>query len=90
MKNRKTILDISLMKEEQSKITVLTAYDYPFAQLMDRVGIDMIQMRNLSIDPQLYWKSMGAKGSGIGMKKMLDRVKKEIPQIQYGYFNRTN
>jgi len=42
MKNRKTILDISLMKEEQSKITVLTAYDYPFAQLMDRVGIDMI------------------------------------------------
>jgi len=42
MKNRKTILDIRLMKEEQSKITVLTAYDYPFAQLMDRVGIDMI------------------------------------------------
>jgi 3-methyl-2-oxobutanoate hydroxymethyltransferase len=42
MKNRKTILDISLMKEKQSKITVLTAYDYPFAQLMNRVGIDMI------------------------------------------------
>jgi len=42
MKNRKTILDIRLMKEEQSKITVLTAYDYPFAQLMDKVGIDMI------------------------------------------------
>jgi hypothetical protein len=46
-------------------------------------------MRNLSIDPQLYWKSMGADGSGIGMKRMLDRVKKEIPRIQYGYFNRT-
>ncbi len=42
MKNRKTILDISLMKEQQNKITVLTAYDYPFAQLMDRVGIDII------------------------------------------------
>ncbi len=58
-------------------------------QLIDTVGIDMIQMRNLSIDPLLYWKSMGAEGSGIGMKKMLDRVKKEIPRIQYGYFNRT-
>jgi molybdenum cofactor biosynthesis enzyme MoaA len=58
-------------------------------ELIDSVGIDMIQMRNLSIDPPLYWKSMGAEGSGIGMKKMLDRVKKEIPQIQYGYFNRT-
>ncbi|WP_321371940.1 radical SAM protein [uncultured Desulfuromusa sp.] len=57
--------------------------------LVDAIGIDLIQMRNLSIDPQLYWKSMSADGSGIGMKKMLDRVKKEIPRIQYGYFNRT-
>ena len=58
-------------------------------RLIETVGIDMIQMRNLSIDPLLYWKAMGAEGSGIGMKKMLDRVKKEIPRIQYGYFNRT-
>lgn len=58
-------------------------------EIIESVGIDMIQMRNLSIDPTLYWKSMGADGSGIGMKKMLDRVKKEIPRIQYGYFNRT-
>ncbi|NOQ42206.1 MAG: 3-methyl-2-oxobutanoate hydroxymethyltransferase [Desulfuromusa sp.] len=42
MKKRKTILDIGLMKEQQDKITVLTAYDYPFAQLMDGVGIDII------------------------------------------------
>jgi len=39
---RKTVIDIGLMKQKQDKITVLTAYDYPFAQLMDRVGIDMI------------------------------------------------
>ena len=42
MKKRKTILDIGLMKEQQNKITVLTAYDYPFAQLMDVAGIDII------------------------------------------------
>ncbi|MDA3806998.1 MAG: radical SAM protein, partial [Thiomicrorhabdus sp.] len=58
-------------------------------KLVDAVGIDMIQMRNLSIDPLLYWKSMDVEDSGIGMKKMLDQVKKEIPRIQYGYFNRT-
>lgn len=30
------------MKERQEKITVLTAYDYPFAKLMDEAGIDVI------------------------------------------------
>ncbi|HEY5672253.1 MAG TPA: radical SAM protein [Malonomonas sp.] len=57
-------------------------------KLIDSAGIDMIQMRNLSIDPLLYWKTLGANGSGIGMKRMLDRVKREVPRIQYGYFNR--
>jgi len=42
VKKRKTILDIGLMKQQQDKISVLTAYDYPFAQLMDSVGIDII------------------------------------------------
>ncbi len=42
MKSRKTILDIGAMKEQREKITVLTAYDYPFAQLMDAAGIDII------------------------------------------------
>ncbi len=42
LKKTKTILDISRMKVEGEKITVLTAYDYPFARLMDLAGIDMI------------------------------------------------
>jgi hypothetical protein len=32
---------------------------------------------------------MGIKGRGIGMYRMMERVKKEFPRIQYGYFNRT-
>jgi len=39
---RKTILDITAMKQQSEKISVLTAYDYPFAKLMDQAGIDMI------------------------------------------------
>ncbi len=42
MKKRKTILDVAGMKDSGEKISVLTAYDYPFAQLMDQVGIDII------------------------------------------------
>lgn len=42
MNKRKTILDIGAMKQQREKITVLTAYDYPFARLMDSAGIDMI------------------------------------------------
>jgi len=42
VKKRKTILDIAAMKAAGAKIAVLTAYDYPFAQLMDEVGIDII------------------------------------------------
>lgn len=42
MTKRRTILDIARMKEQGEKISVLTAYDYPFATLMDNAGIDMI------------------------------------------------
>ena len=42
MKKSKTILDIRRMKVEGEKITVLTAYDYPLARLMDLAGIDVI------------------------------------------------
>ena len=42
MDKKKTILDIRRMKADGEKITVLTAYDYPFARLMDQAGIDML------------------------------------------------
>ncbi len=42
MSAQKTILDIQKMKVTGEKITVLTAYDYPFARLMDEAGVDMI------------------------------------------------
>ena len=58
-------------------------------RLIEECGIDLIQMRNLSIDPQMYWQSLQITGRGIGMKAMLDRLKKEVPRIQFGYFNRT-
>jgi hypothetical protein len=52
-------------------------------------GIDMIQMRNLSIDPDYYNREMGVAGKGIGMYRLLQRLKKEFPRLQFGYYNRT-
>jgi len=40
--NRKTILDIKKMKIQGEKITVLTAYDYGMASILDECNIDMI------------------------------------------------
>jgi 3-methyl-2-oxobutanoate hydroxymethyltransferase len=37
-----TILDIYKKKAEGEKITMLTAYDFPTAQIVDQAGIDMI------------------------------------------------
>lgn len=58
-------------------------------KLIADTGVDMIQMRNLSIDPHFYNRRMGLHKKGIGMYRMLQRVKREFPRIQFGYFNRT-
>jgi len=42
LNKRKTILDIQKMKHDGEKISVLTAYDYPFARLLDAAGIDIL------------------------------------------------
>jgi 3-methyl-2-oxobutanoate hydroxymethyltransferase len=40
--SKTTILDIYKKKSEGKKITMLTAYDFPTAQIVDQTGIDMI------------------------------------------------
>jgi len=52
-------------------------------------GVDMLQLRNLSIDPDYYNREMGATGAGGGMYVLLQRIRKEFPRVQFGYFNRT-
>jgi pyruvate-formate lyase-activating enzyme len=59
------------------------------AELVDQVGVDMIQMRNLSLDPVLYLSALGVSGRGVGMLKMLKKHKADFPALQFGYFNRT-
>lgn len=49
--------------------------------------IDLIQMRNLNIDPDLYLKIVG-RGEGIGILKMIKILKNKFPRLKFGYFNR--
>jgi pyruvate-formate lyase-activating enzyme len=58
-------------------------------KFVSETGIDMIQLRNLSIDPDYYNREMGVKGKGIGMYQLLQRLKHEFPRLQFGYYNRT-
>jgi len=57
-------------------------------KLIRKTNLNLIQMRNLNIDPDLYLEAMG-RGSGIGVSKMMEILKKEFPGLQFGYFNRT-
>jgi pyruvate-formate lyase-activating enzyme len=56
--------------------------------LITETNLDLIQMRNLNIDPDFYFKTMG-RGEGMSIAKMIDVLKKEFPSLQFGYFNRT-
>jgi 3-methyl-2-oxobutanoate hydroxymethyltransferase len=42
MKSRITTSTLIKMKQEQQKITALTAYDYPFAAMLDQAGIEIV------------------------------------------------
>lgn len=57
--------------------------------VIDGGQVDLIQMRNLCLDPVMYCHAMPNGENAIGMKNMLDQVKRRVPKIQYGYFNRT-
>ena len=60
--------------------------------LAKEVSLNLIQVRNLNIDPELYLESLGAgwaeeAGEALGMRAMLKRLRAELPEVKLGYFN---
>lgn len=50
---------------------------------------DMIQMRNLSIDPELYLRTVPpARGKSVGIRAVCRAIRREFPRVEIGYFNR--
>jgi molybdenum cofactor biosynthesis enzyme MoaA len=57
--------------------------------LIREIRLDMIQMRNLSIDPDLYLRTVPpARGKCVGMRTVLRTIRREHPGVEIGYFNR--
>jgi len=70
MENKITIQDILSMKGKR-KITMLTAYDYPLASLVDRAGIDMILVGDSVANVVLGLDST----TKVGMTEMIHHAK---------------
>jgi len=62
-------------------------------KLLKKTGIDMIQARNLNIDPVWYSDSLGISrqrtGKPLGMVNWINTVREEFPEVKLGYFNPT-
>jgi wyosine [tRNA(Phe)-imidazoG37] synthetase (radical SAM superfamily) len=58
-------------------------------RLIDQTGIDLIQMRNLNIDPEWYLRGIGYRAGGriIGILEMMKRIRAAHPRVNFGYFN---
>jgi len=57
--------------------------------LIRRTGLQMVQMRNLNIDPRLYLAAVPApRGKVLGIRTLLRLLRKEFPHVEIGYFNR--
>jgi 3-methyl-2-oxobutanoate hydroxymethyltransferase len=68
---RKTVKDIRQKKKNGQKIVMLTAYDYPFAQLVDTCGVDMILVGDSLANVVLGLESTRE----VGMAEMLHHAK---------------
>ena len=60
-----------------------------FRSLLREVRPDLIQWRNLNLDPAWYWDTARpyAEGAPLGVRSILARVRREFPSIRFGYFN---
>ena len=72
MKTKKvTVLDVQQAKEENRKLTMMTAYDYPFGLLADEAGIDIVL-----VGDSLGMVVMGLEGTvEVNMEHMIHHIR---------------
>ena len=59
--------------------------------LVRETGLRMIQLRNLNIDPEVLLPrlpDLDAMGQALGMRKMIEILKQEVPEVEIGNFTR--
>ncbi len=57
--------------------------------LIDETGLEMIQLRNLNIDPEIYKSELPAlaAGPGMGLSAFMRSLRARHPRLRFGYFN---
>jgi pyruvate-formate lyase-activating enzyme len=60
-----------------------------FTKLLSSARPDLIQWRNLNLDPEWYWETAEPFSSGklLGVGTVMDRVRAKFPSLRYGYYN---
>lgn len=60
-----------------------------FCGLVEQYGPDLIQLRNLNMDPEWYLREIKHTPSQapMGIRNWLREVKKRFPKLNFGYFN---
>ncbi|MFO8083929.1 MAG: radical SAM protein [Desulfobacterales bacterium] len=59
-------------------------------KFLENYTVHMIQWRNLNFDPLRYFQIMASSASHsrpLGMKLLINQIRKLFPNIQFGYFN---
>jgi len=58
-------------------------------RLVETTSLDMIQMRNLNIDPEIYAGALppGTLHVGFGIRRGVERLRARFPRLRFGYFN---
>ncbi len=59
------------------------------SSFIEDADLDLIQMRNLNIDPELYRERLpaGTVREGFGIGVFMRRLKERFPHLHFGYFN---
>ncbi|MDH3801039.1 MAG: radical SAM protein [Deltaproteobacteria bacterium] len=87
MKSRGGFVSINLLtlpgiSDEEEEVEAII-------RLIDDTGIDLIQMRNLNMDPEWYLREIGYRATGrrLGILQMMAKIRQAHPQVGFGYFN---
>jgi pyruvate-formate lyase-activating enzyme len=60
-----------------------------FCNLIENCKPDLIQLRNLNMDPDWYFETVGYEPgkTPLGIRNWLQKLKELFPKLQFGYFN---
>ena len=56
-------------------------------RVVETFGVDMIQLRNLSIDPEAYTAVVKGGRGAMGIRPLVEQLRRTFPRLRIGYFN---